>query len=95
MFLGLTCKRILNSKLTDLVGEYIRRSGVSDEGACHLLRHAIATHILQNGADIRYVQGMLHHEDISSTQIYTLVTIIDLKIVHKQTPPFSGKYTTD
>jgi len=89
LFLGKTGKRIQKSKLTELVGEYIRRSGVADEGACHLLRHATATHMLRNGADIRYVQEMLGHEDISTTQIYTHVTINDLKRVHQQTHPFA------
>tara|TARA_R110002167_G_scaffold320868_1_gene526660 strand:+ start:98 stop:859 length:762 start_codon:yes stop_codon:yes gene_type:complete len=89
LFLGETGKRILSSKLTELVGEYIRRSGVAEEGACHLLRHATGTHMLRNGADIRYVQEMLGHEDISSTQLYTHVVINDLQKVHKQTHPFA------
>jgi integrase/recombinase XerD len=89
LFLGETGKRILSSKLTDLVGEYVRRSGVATEGACHLLRHATGTHMLRNGADIRYVQEMLGHEDISSTQLYTHVVINDLQKVHKQTHPFA------
>ena len=91
IFLGLTGKRILSSKLTELVGGYIRRSGVAEEGACHLLRYATGTHMLQNGADIRYVQEQLGHEDISSTQLYALVSIRDLKIVHAKTHPFSDK----
>jgi integrase/recombinase XerD len=57
----------------------VRRSGVATEEACHLLRHATGAHMLQDGADIRYVQEMLDHEDISSSQLYTHVTIKDLK----------------
>ncbi len=87
LFLGQTGKRIQNSKLTDIVGEYIRRSGVAKEGACHLLRHATATHMLRHGADVRYVQELLGHLDISSTQIYTHVTIVDLKMVYEKTHP--------
>ncbi|GAB5382869.1 MAG: hypothetical protein Alis2KO_42100 [Aliiglaciecola sp.] len=95
LFLGETGKRILSSKLTELVGEYVRRSGVADAdadaGACHLLRHATGTHMLRNGADIRYVQEMLGHEDLNTTQRYTHVVINDLKKVHQQTHPFANK----
>jgi integrase/recombinase XerD len=87
LFLGMTGKRIQNSALTDLVGGYIRRSGVSDKGACHVLRHASATHMLRNGADIRYIQDFLGHEHIVSTQIYTHVYQEDLKRVYSQTHP--------
>lgn len=68
-------KRILNSKLTEPEGDYVRSSGVTEDGACHLLRYAIGAHMLQNGANIRYVQEQLGYEDISSTQLYALVSI--------------------
>ena len=42
---------------------------VAEDGVCHLVRYATGTHILQNGADIRYVQEQIGHEDISSTQL--------------------------
>ena len=91
LFLGMTGKRILSSKLTELVGDYVRRSGVSEDGACHILRYATGTHMLENGADIRVVQEQLGHEDISSTQLYALVSIKHLKKVHEKTHPFSNK----
>lgn len=91
LFLGETGKRILSSKLTELVGEYVRRSGVAESGACHLFRHATGTHMLRNGADIRYVQEMLGHEDLNTTQRYTHVVINDLKKVHQQTHPFANR----
>jgi integrase/recombinase XerD len=56
-------------------------------GACHLLRHACATHMLENGADIRFIQALLGHADLRSTQIYTHVSIIKLKEVHAATHP--------
>ncbi|MEY8252723.1 MAG: tyrosine-type recombinase/integrase [Colwellia sp.] len=89
LFLGASGQRIQYSKLTDLVGEYVRRSGIGKRGACHILRHATATHMLRNGADIRYVQEMLGHKDIQSTQIYAHVTINDLQEVYKRTHPAS------
>ncbi|MCQ4297702.1 tyrosine-type recombinase/integrase [Pseudomonas stutzeri] len=87
LFLGISGKRIQKSKLTTLVGRYIRRSGIGKSGSCHALRHATATHMLRNGADIRYVQEMLGHQCIESTQIYTHVTITDLQGVYSKTHP--------
>ncbi len=69
------------------VGKYIRRSGVNIDGACHVFRHAVATSMLDNGADIRHVQVMLGHADISTTQIYTHVGIKKLEEVHARTHP--------
>ena len=55
--------------------------------ACHLLRHACATHMLENGADIRYIQALLGHADLSTTEVYTRVSIQQLKAVHEKTHP--------
>ncbi len=87
LFLGTTGKRIQKSALTELVGGYIRRSGIGKTGSCHALRHATATHMMRGGADIRHVQEMLGHRCIESTQIYTHVTITDLQGVYSKTHP--------
>jgi integrase/recombinase XerD len=55
--------------------------------ACHLFRHACATHMLENGADIRYIQALLGHADLSTTEVYTRVSILKLKEVHEATHP--------
>jgi integrase/recombinase XerD len=55
--------------------------------ACHLLRHACATHMLENGADIRFIQALLGHADLSTTEVYTRVSIVQLKAVHERTHP--------
>lgn len=55
--------------------------------AYHLLRHACATHTLENGADIRIIQALLGHASLSKTQIYTRVSIQQLKAVHERTHP--------
>lgn len=59
--------------------------------ACHLFRHACATHMLENGADIRFIQALLGHELLSTTQIYTRVSIGKLKEVHDKTHPAQEK----
>jgi integrase/recombinase XerD len=56
-------------------------------GACHLFRHTMATLMLEGGADIRYIQQMLGHADLSTTQIYAQVSIRQLKQIHTATHP--------
>lgn len=75
------------NRLGDLVRRYIGRARIAAPGACHLFRHACATHMLENGADIRFIQSMLGHADLSTTQIYTRVSIAKLKAVHEATHP--------
>lgn len=71
----------------ELVKRYIARAGIAVKGACHLFRHACATHMLENGADTRYIQAMLGHASLESTQIYTQVALTKLKAVHAATHP--------
>ena|SRR5579863_5505773 len=73
-------------RLNRLVTRYMRLAGL-EHGACHALRHACATHMLENGADTRYIQALLGHADLSSTQIYTHVAIGKLKAIHAATHP--------
>ena len=55
--------------------------------ACHLFRHACATHMLEAGCDIRYIQALLGHAALSTTEVYTQVSILQLKAVHERTHP--------
>ena len=73
--------------LTCLAGQYVKRSGIGKEGACHLFRHTMATLMLENGADTRYIQAMLGHASLETTQIYTKVSIRALKAIHTATHP--------
>ena len=74
-------------QLTALVKKYINKAKLDVVGSCHLLRHACATHMLDNGADIRFIQAMLGHDDLNTTEIYTRVSIEKLKAVHSATHP--------
>ena len=66
---------------------YLQRAGIAKHGACPLLRHAMATVMLEHGADTRIIQAILGHAQLSSTQIYTHVVIDQLKAVHTATHP--------
>jgi integrase/recombinase XerD len=74
-------------RLTQIARDYVRASGVPKVGACHLFRHTMATLMLEGGADIRYIQAMLGHAELSTTQIYTQVSIRALQAVHSATHP--------
>jgi integrase/recombinase XerD len=80
-------ERFGKNRLTDMVKKYLYHANIIKPGACHLFRHAMATHMLDNGADIRYIQEMLGHSQLSTTQIYTQVSIEQLRNVHNRTHP--------
>jgi len=69
------------------VKRYMEFAGIDKPGSAHLFRHACATHMLEGGADIRFIQAMLGHADLSTTEIYTHVSIDKLLEVHAATHP--------
>jgi integrase/recombinase XerD len=75
------------NRLTQMVREYVDASGIGKRGSCHLFRHTMATLMLEGGADIRFIQQMLGHAELSTTQIYTQVSIRKLKEIHAATHP--------
>lgn len=65
----------------------LKAAGIQKKGACHLLRHSCATHMMENGADLRSIQQMLGHARLDTTQIYTEVSIQYLREVYNKTHP--------
>lgn len=76
--------------LTHRTGRYVARAQLGKKGSCHLFRHTMATLMLEGGADIRYVQEILGHADLTSTQIYTHVSIERLTAIHRACHPGSA-----
>ncbi len=75
------------SSLTVLVSNYVTRAELGKTGSCHLFRHTMATLMHENGADIRFIQAILGHVKLDTTEIYTQVSIRKLKEVHDATHP--------
>ena len=72
---------------TQLAREYVSDADIGKRGACHLFRHTMATLMLENGADVRFLQAMLGHVKLETTAIYTQVSIRKLKEIHTVTHP--------
>lgn len=87
LFLTIDGEPLSGNRLSELVGTYLECVRGNRYGSCHLFRHACATHMLEAGADIRIIQAILGHENLSTTEVYTRVSIQHLKDVHTRTHP--------
>jgi integrase/recombinase XerD len=87
LFLTQFSKPLSAGFLSDQVTRYFKRAGLEKDGSSHLFRHSMATHMLENGADLRYIQAMLGHSDVGTTEIYTHVSISQLQLIHAKTHP--------
>ena len=87
LFLSRHGKKLTSQRVWQIIKEIAATAGFDTNVYPHLLRHSFATHLLANGADLRIIQELLGHADISTTEIYTHIDQRRLKLVHKQFHP--------
>jgi len=95
LFLNQYGDKMSMDALSRKVRVYLKAANIDKPGSCHLFRHSMATHMLENGADIRYIQELLGHAKLDTTQIYTQVSIKKLKAIHEATHPAKMKSKGD
>ncbi|TAM40564.1 tyrosine recombinase XerC [bacterium] len=87
VFLNKNGRRITTRGVMDIVTKYLRLAGIKPGVSAHTFRHSFATHLLNRGADLRTVQELLGHANLSTTQIYTHLTTEKLKSVYDKAHP--------
>lgn len=92
LFLTIDGGPINSHMLGENMKKYLKAAGITKNGACHIWRHTVATAMLENGADIRFIQDLLGHADVRTTQVYTRVSIKKLQEIHRATHPAELAY---
>lgn len=96
LFINRVGKRISDNTVRFLLKKYLKLAGIEKEGVTpHSIRHSCATHLLQYGADIRFVQSLLGHESIETTVTYTKDIVSGLKKMHKSFHPRENEIFTE
>lgn len=87
LFLSRRGTRLTRERIRQIIRERARAAGISEHVFPHILRHSFATHLLENGADLRVIQDMLGHANLATTQVYTHVEQKRLRQLHRQFHP--------
>ncbi|MGE5392110.1 MAG: tyrosine-type recombinase/integrase, partial [Deltaproteobacteria bacterium] len=87
IFLNKSGQRISTRSIRNIINKYMEEIAATQSISPHTLRHSFATHMLNNGADLRSVQELLGHIKLSTTQIYTHLTRDNLKTIYNETHP--------
>jgi len=87
VFISQRAAPLSKNALGELVEKYARIAGVNKHVTCHIWRHSCATHLVKNKANLRHVQELLGHRDLSTTERYLHLTIADLKEAHRKCHP--------
>lgn len=87
LFISQRAGPISKNALGELVEKYARQAGLNKHVTCHIWRHSCATHLVKNKANLRHIQELLGHRDLSTTERYLHLTITDLKETHRQFHP--------
>jgi integrase/recombinase XerD len=95
LFLNRHGKRLPPKRLGTLVRDYIAAADIGKTGSCHVFRHTMATLMLDGGADVRHIQEILGHAELSTTALYTHISIGQLQDVHRRTHPAGRSPDTD
>ena len=78
---------MLGNRLSERIRKYLIAAGAPESGSCHRFRHTMATHLLDGGADIRHIQAMLGHTQLSTTALYAQVSLTGLREVYRRAHP--------
>ena len=87
LFVNINGKRLTRQGVWKIIKFYKEQANITKEITPHVLRHSFATHLLQNGADLKSIQTMLGHSDISSTQVYMQFQDDSIKNIYRKAHP--------